>query len=178
MLDSTGASNTASGAFALFNNSTGNGNIGLGASAGINLTTGNNNIEIGNVGTAGESNTIRIGDPAIHDAIFLAGITAMTPAAPNQAMLVDPVSGQLGSADIASFGVVSTSLENTAVGNQALVSNTGAYNTATGFQALFSNTDAENNTAVGAEALLNNTGPNNTAVGAGALHPGARRMCP
>ena len=167
--NSTGFDNTASGAFALFNNSTGNGNIGLGASAGINLTTGNNNIEIGNIGIAGESNTIRIGDPAVHDAIFMAGITAMTPAAPNQAMLVDPVTGQLGSADIASFGVVSTSLENTAVGNQALVSNTGAYNTATGFQALFSNTDAENNTAVGAEALLNNTGPNNTAVGAGAL---------
>ena len=169
LLNSTGAGNTASGTFALFNNTTGNGNIGLGASAGINLTTGNNNIEIGNVGIAGESNTIRIGDPAIHDAIFMAGITAMTPEAPNQAMLVDPVSGQLGSADITSFGVVSTSLENTAVGVQALVSNTGAYNTATGFQALFSNTDAENNTAVGAEALLNNTGPNNTAVGAGAL---------
>jgi hypothetical protein len=78
LLNSTGAGNTASGTFALFNNTTGNGNIGLGASAGINLTTGNNNIEIGNIGIAGESNTIRIGDPAIYDAIFMAGITAMT----------------------------------------------------------------------------------------------------
>ena len=167
--NSAGASNTASGTFALFNNSTGNGNIGLGASAGINLTTGNNNIEIGNVGVGGESNTIRIGDPAIQEAIFIAGITAMAPAAPNQAVLVDPATGQLGSADIASFGVVSTSPENTAVGDQALVSNTGGFNTATGFQALFSNTSADNNTAIGAEALLTNTGPNNTAVGTSAL---------
>jgi hypothetical protein len=44
-----------------FNNTVGGGNIGLGANAGINLTTGDNNIDIGNVGVAGESNTIRIG---------------------------------------------------------------------------------------------------------------------
>jgi hypothetical protein len=164
-----GAGNIANGAFALFTNSTGSGNIAIGYQAGLSLTTGNNNIDIGNIGIAGESNTIRIGDPAIHAGVFLAGIAAMNPATPNQAVLVDPATGQLGSADIASFGVVSTTPENTAVGDQALFSNTGAYNTATGFQSLFSNTSAENNTAVGAEALLNNTGPNNTAVGAGAL---------
>jgi hypothetical protein len=169
----TGGSNTANGVFALFSNTTGSGNIALGVSAGINLTTGDNNIEIGNVGIAGESNTIRIGDPAIHAAIFIAGITALTPATPNQMLLVDPVSGQLGSADIPSSGVVSTSPENTAVGDQALASNTGAYNTATGFQALFSNTSADNNTAVGDLALFTNTGPNNTAVGAGALFSNA-----
>jgi trimeric autotransporter adhesin len=100
----------------------------------------------------------------------MAGITAMTPAAPNQAVLVDPVTGQLGSADIASFGVVSTSPGNTAVGDQALVSNTGESNTATGFRALFSNTTASENTTSGAEALENNdTGHNNTATGAFAL---------
>jgi len=164
-----GAGNIANGAFALFNNSTGSGNIAIGYQAGLSLTTGSNNIDIGNIGIAGESNTIRIGDPAIHAVVFIAGITAMSPAAPNQAVLVNPATGQLGSADIASFGVVSTSPENTAVGDQALVSNTGAYNTAIGFQSLFSNTSAENNTAVGAEALLTNTGPNNTAVGTAAL---------
>ena len=155
--------------FALFNNSTGSGNIAIGYQAGLSLTTGNNNIDIGNIGIAGESTAIRIGDPAIQAVVFLAGIAAMSPAAPNQAVLVDPTTGQLGSADIASFGVVSTSPENTAVGDQALVSNTGAYNTAIGFQSLFSNTSAENNIAVGAEALLTNTGPNNTAVGTAAL---------
>jgi hypothetical protein len=171
--NTTGQSNTAVGDRALQNNTTGNGNIALGTNAGINLTTGSNNIDIGNVGVVGESNTMRIGDPAIHAAIFVAGITTMIPATPNQMVLVDPTSGQLGSADIPSPGVVSTSPENTAVGDQALASNTGGFNTATGFQALFSNTSADSNTAVGDQALLTNTGPNNTAVGAGALSSNA-----
>jgi trimeric autotransporter adhesin len=164
-----GGGNTAIGMGALFSNTTGNGNIALGASAGINLTTGDNNIEIGNVGAAGESNTIRLGDLSIHGAVFVAGITAATPAAPNQVVLVDSVTGKLGSADIATVGVVTTSPENTAVGDQALVSSSGGFNTAEGFRALFSNTIANYNTAVGAEALLNNRGNNNTAVGALAL---------
>ena len=98
-LNSTGINNTANGAFALFN-ITGNGNIALGANAGVNLTTGDNNIDIGNFGVAGESSMIRVGDPAVREGIFLAGITAMTPEAPNQAVLVDPTTGQLGSADV------------------------------------------------------------------------------
>jgi len=98
-LNSTGINNTANGAFALFN-ITGNGNIALGANAGVNLTTGDNNIDIGNTGVAGESSMIRIGDLAVHEGIFLAGITAMSPEAPNQAVIVDPATGQLGSADV------------------------------------------------------------------------------
>ena len=96
-----GAANTANGAFALFNIA-GNGNIALGANAGLNLTTGDNNIDIGNSGVAAESSMIRIGDPAVHAGIFLAGITAMTPEAPNQAVIVDPATGQLGSVDVGS----------------------------------------------------------------------------
>jgi hypothetical protein len=103
-VNTTGSANTAIGAAAMANNTIGNFNIALGSNAGLNLTAGDNNIEIGNVGVAGESNTIRIGDPAIHAAIFLAGITTMTPAMPNQMVLVNPVSGQLGSADIPSSG--------------------------------------------------------------------------
>src|SRR5205807_4976105 len=121
--------------------------------AGSAVTAGNNNVLIGNIGVAGESETIRIGDPAIHSGIFLAGITAMNPAAPNQAVLVNPDTGQLGSADISSFGVVSTDPGNTAVGDQVLVSNTGESNTGTGFRALFGNTSGAGNTAAGAEAL-------------------------
>src|SRR6266508_6826634 len=101
--NTTGTSNTAHGAFALFGNTTGNGNIALGASAGTNLTTGDDNIDIGNDGVAGESGMIRIGDPDIHESVFLAGIIPMTPEAPIQAVLVDPNTGQLGSADLASF---------------------------------------------------------------------------
>src|SRR5207237_131925 len=165
-----GAGNIANGAFALFNNSTGSGNIAIGYQAGLSLTTGSNNIDIGNIGFAAESNTIRIGDPAIHAVVFIAGITAMSPAAPNQAVLVNPATGQLGSADVSTFGVVITDPENTAVGDQALVSNTGAYNTAIGFQSLFSNTSAENNTAVGAVALFSNLdGDSNNALGFDAL---------
>ena len=88
---------------ALYVNITGNGNIALGANAGLNLTTGDNNIDIGNSGVAGESSMIRIGDLAVHEGIFLAGITAMTPEAPNQAVLVDPTTGQLGSVDVGSL---------------------------------------------------------------------------
>src|SRR5947199_2606513 len=165
-----GAGNIANGAFALFNNSTGNGNVAIGYQAGLSLTTGNNNIAIGNMGIAGESNTIRIGDPAIHAVTFLAGITAMSPAAPNQAVLVNTATGQLGSADTSSFGVVSTDPGNTAVGDQVLVSNTGESNTGTGFRVLFSNTTGVGNTATGAEALENNdSGGYNDAVGAFAL---------
>ena len=170
LLNTTGIQNTANGSFALYNNGVGGGNIAIGYQAGSALTTGNNNIAIGNIGAAGESNTIRIGDPAIHSGIFVAGITAMSPAAPNQAVLVDPATSQLGSADISSFGVVSTDPENTAVGDQALVSNAGESNTATGFRSLFSNTTGSRNTAAGAHALENNINGNfNDAVGVTAL---------
>ena len=98
--NTTAGFNTAIGADALRENTTGDGNIALGANAGVNLTTGDNNIDIGNSGVAAESSMIRIGDLAVHEGIFLAGITAMSPAAPNQAVLVDPTTGQLGSADV------------------------------------------------------------------------------
>jgi trimeric autotransporter adhesin len=169
-LNNTGTQNTADGAFALYSNTAGSGNIAIGYQAGSALTNGNNNIAIGNIGIAAESNTIRVGDPAIHAGVFLAGITAMSPAAPNQAVLVNPATAQLGSADISSFGVVSTDPGNTAVGDQVLVSNTGDSNTGTGFRALFGNTTGVGNTAAGAEALENNgTGGYNDAVGAFAL---------
>src|SRR5436190_2249805 len=89
LLLNTGDRNTAIGAAALLTNSTGSGNIALGSTAGVNLTTGSNNIDIGNDGVAGESNTIRVGDPAIHESIFLAGISPITPEAPIQVVLVD-----------------------------------------------------------------------------------------
>jgi hypothetical protein len=103
--NTSGDSNSAAGSHALFNNTSGSNNIAVGSHAGLNLTTGDNNIDIGNEGVADESNTIRIGDLAIHDSVFLAGIAPATPEAPNQVVLVDPSTGQLGSsASVGSLG--------------------------------------------------------------------------
>jgi Chaperone of endosialidase len=75
--NTTGSLNTANGANTLFHNTTGTGNIALGASAGVN-TTGNNNIDIGNGGSAGESNTIRIGTVGTQTDTLIAGISGVT----------------------------------------------------------------------------------------------------
>ena len=50
----------------------------MGDCAGVNLTTGSNDIDIGNVGAAGESNTIRIGTQGIQTATYVAGIYGAT----------------------------------------------------------------------------------------------------
>src|SRR5947207_10736936 len=64
-----------------------------------------------------------------------------------------------------------TGHSNTAIGFQALFSNTtGIENTANGYNALFSNTNGRLNTAIGLEALFSNTsGASNTANGLEAL---------
>ena len=59
---------------------------------------------------------------------------------------------------------------NTALGDDALVNNTGTDNTAVGFNALINNTFNSYNTAIGASTLSSNTsGGNNTAIGFNAL---------
>jgi hypothetical protein len=65
-----------------------------------------------------------------------------------------------------------SSLQNIALGYQALINNTsGGGNTATGYQALYSNTTGSENTANGRLALSGNTtGIGNTASGSQALH--------
>jgi uncharacterized coiled-coil protein SlyX len=60
--------------------------------------------------------------------------------------------------------------QNTVLGDDALLNNTGSANTAIGADALYSNTTGNFNTATGIDALLSNTtGINNTANGNGAL---------
>jgi hypothetical protein len=71
-----GDNNVGIGVGALGQNTTGSNNIALGFLSGSDLTAGNNNIYIGNVGVANESNTIRIGDPAIHQTVIIGGIPA------------------------------------------------------------------------------------------------------
>jgi hypothetical protein len=58
---------------------------------------------------------------------------------------------------------------NTALGDDALLNNTGAWNTAIGFNALLNNTFAGANTAVGYQVLANNFSGQNTGIGSQAL---------
>jgi hypothetical protein len=73
--NSGGSDNTAYGFGALYY-STGVGNIGIGYYGGYNITTGSNCIDIGNIGAAGDSFSIRIGDA--QGATFIAGISGVT----------------------------------------------------------------------------------------------------
>jgi hypothetical protein len=71
--NTTGSSNSAFGVAALENISDGNSNIAIGVNAGGQLNSGNSNIYIGSGGVTNESNTIRIGDPTVQTAAFIAG---------------------------------------------------------------------------------------------------------
>jgi hypothetical protein len=76
MSNTTGDCNIALGDSALVNSTTGDNNIAIGCDAGSTITTGSNNVYIANLGNDDESNTIRIGDPAIHTNAYIAGIPA------------------------------------------------------------------------------------------------------
>ena len=91
--NTTGNNNTANGETALFRNTTGSSNIAVGVNAGSNLTTGNNNIHIGNVGVAGEANTIRVGMQGTQTRTFIAGISGV---AVEGSAVVANANGQLG----------------------------------------------------------------------------------
>jgi len=66
--------NTAVGSMALFQNKGGGENIAIGYLAGANLDgIEDHNIDIGNYGVKGENAIIRIGDPTIQTATYLAG---------------------------------------------------------------------------------------------------------
>jgi hypothetical protein len=92
--NTTGGSNTATGFETLINNTTGANNIAIGNQAGVNLTTGNNNIDVGALGTAGESNTIRIGKANTQKVTFIQGISGAP--VPNGVQVVVNPAGKLG----------------------------------------------------------------------------------
>ena len=94
--DNNGSRNTAIGWNALKNVFEGIENIALGHSAGRNLShSGSYNIDIGNIGAAGESRVVRIGD-ADHVRTFMAGVFGVI-AAGGLAVHVN-AAGQLGTA--------------------------------------------------------------------------------
>jgi hypothetical protein len=111
--DTAGSNNVAIGAAAMLNNTTGSNNVALGRNVmlGVDGGTGNvaigagsgsgwgtpagiNNIAILSGGAASESNTIRIGDPTVHTAAFVGGISGSTVAG-GVPVLVD-ANGHLG----------------------------------------------------------------------------------
>jgi hypothetical protein len=109
----TGYANTATGRNALFSNN-GSYNIAFGVASGNNHATGDNNVYIGNVGSDGESNTIRIGEPVAatvapftlqaHTATFIAGINGVDKSS-GAAVFID-ANGQLGTGSASPRGSV------------------------------------------------------------------------
>ena len=79
--------------------------------------------------------------------------------------------GNTAEGDDALFSLTGDGVNNTAVGWQALYSNTiGNDNTAIGLTALYGNIDGSKNTAIGLPALyINTSGSSNTAIGDSAL---------
>ncbi|MES2778221.1 MAG: tail fiber domain-containing protein [Bacteroidota bacterium] len=97
------------------------------------------------------------------------GIGIATPA-----FKLDVKNGSINTDSVYRIGgkrVLSTNLQNTFVGIGIASLATGDYNTAVGNEALYSNTTGERNTALGLWALYSNaTGNYNTGVGKSALH--------
>ncbi len=74
LISNTGGSNNTAFGFNALYASTGSSNIAIGADAGGAITSGTKNIHIGNVGTAGDSNTIRLGITGDQTATYIAAI--------------------------------------------------------------------------------------------------------
>jgi len=93
----TGSNNTALGMTALLNLTSGSGNIAIGSAvAGAFTGAESNNIIIGNNGVVGDNNTIRLGNTAVQNRNFQAGIRGIaTGVADAIAVLIDS-NGQLG----------------------------------------------------------------------------------
>ena len=96
--NTSGGSNTAIGYNALASNSSGFNNTAVGVAAGSNSTTGSNNIYLGAGvgGTAGESNTLYLGNRGFQNRTFIAGVRGITSATADAIPVVIDSNGQLG----------------------------------------------------------------------------------
>jgi uncharacterized coiled-coil protein SlyX len=103
-LNTNGSYNAADGEYALGSSTSASQNTALGYAAGYNLTTGGNNIDIGNLGVAGEANTVRIGNPVTvvypdgitHLAQTKTYIAGFTTAVTGSTVVVNTTTHQLG----------------------------------------------------------------------------------
>lgn len=91
--NTSGGNNTAIG-YAALDQALDSSNIGVGYEAGTALVNGSNNLFVGDAGVDG-SGTIAIGDPAVHDRAYVAGVHGASFGSTNHPVYVDSA-GQLG----------------------------------------------------------------------------------
>ncbi len=161
----TSSSNVAVGSSALYSNTIGYENTANGYYALSSNTAGNSNIAVGN--DALYSNTMASRNTAI-------GVKALYTQSYNTGTAWNSDNVAIGYEALYSNQPtwVFEGLNNTAIGNFTLRSNTTGYcNTANGWGALYNNSTAGYNTGIGAYALHDNTsGHDNVAVGGNALY--------
>jgi hypothetical protein len=178
--NTTGGTNTAIGNAALKFNTTGNSNTAIGVQALRENTTGYNNAANGGFSLA--SNTTGNQNTANGIGALYANNTGNQNTATGGEALHDNVAGSNGvavgynSQYYANNTATAYDNTNTSVGYESLrgsetaANNTGTDNTAIGRDALYSNTSGFANTAIGKGALYNNTtGSQNTAIGRNAF---------
>ena len=168
--NTTGAFNSAHGAFALFSNTEGDFNTANGEAALYYNTTGNYNTATG--ASALFNNTEGAENTATGHQALLLNTTGSSNTADGSFALFSNITGNDNTATgLAALDSNTTGNQNTATGSRALVVNTtGDFNTAIGAAALLRNFNGIANTAVGYRALLNNSsGGGNAAIGENAL---------
>ena len=163
---------TAVGAFALQSNTTGNQLTAYGVGALGSNTSGSYNVALGR--SALTSNTTASGNTAVGYQAGYSNTTGIQNIAIGTTALYSNTTGGQAVAIGYQSSYYQTGGTNVSLGYNSLLgaagTSTGTANTAIGTQALFSNTTASNNTAVGYQSLYaNTTGANNTALGFGAL---------
>lgn len=145
--NTTGAYNTALGGLALYTNTTGSWNVGIGLETLKNNSTGNQNVGIGNYSL--KENTTAANNTAIGYQALANNTTGYSNVA-------------IGSSAMLGYGA-SDNYQNTAVGSNALYSNTYYRNTAVGYNALYNSTTYTNTSALGYNTAV--TGSNQVQLG-------------
>jgi len=153
--NSTGNDNTASGSGALYSNLNGSGNLADGFLALFNDTTGSNNVAAGN-GAAYLSRD--------DNGIVAIGFQALTRENAGNNNVTESGNGENTAVGYQALGSDTTGVANTALGYEAGGAVTNDYNTAIGDHAMQSAT-GDYNTAIGDYAMQSGTGDDNTAIG-------------
>ncbi|MBL8514149.1 MAG: tail fiber domain-containing protein, partial [Betaproteobacteria bacterium] len=107
-------------------------NVALGFAAGANWTGGDNNVSIVNVGVAGESNTMRLGESGFQNRTFIAGIRGVTPGVAGALPVGIDSNGQLGTTFTIPGSYISGSIPGSVISGP--IATTGSVSVATGTQ--------------------------------------------